>query len=197
MIAPLAERRTTKGMETQKLRVLEAGPGTGSVTIHILKQLGPDDDLVICEINARFLDALKKTLSTNEDFKKHESRVRFYNCAIQDLPEHEGKFDAIICAIPFLNLDRGVVEAIFSKFKDVSHDRTSMTYYEYMGLRSLGKVISSSQRRERLKNIDSFFKALLPAHLVSRTDVYMNLLPTHVYRLTKLDRLQVDSHSVH
>src|SRR2546421_8810476 len=41
-------------------RVLEVGPGTGAVTGEILRRMGPGDQLDIVEINAHFVDVLRR-----------------------------------------------------------------------------------------------------------------------------------------
>src|SRR5713226_8428066 len=40
-------------------RILEVGPGTGSVTREILRQLQPGDQLDLVEVNERFVDLLR------------------------------------------------------------------------------------------------------------------------------------------
>ena len=49
LIKPL---RDTK---RKPMRILELGPGTGSVTLPILRELREGDTLTICEINPRFM----------------------------------------------------------------------------------------------------------------------------------------------
>jgi phospholipid N-methyltransferase len=41
--------------------ILELGPGTGSVTMPLLREMRPGDHLTICEINPRFMKSLKDT----------------------------------------------------------------------------------------------------------------------------------------
>lgn len=186
LINPLRSRDARK-----PLRILELGPGTGSVTTHILEHVQPGDELVLCEINPRFLQMLKEKLSTNKDFQRVKDGVKFYGCPMQELPEDGRPFDVIICAIPFLNFDVETIHEMFAKLRRLSDDRTIMTYYEFIGLRSLGKVVSPSKRRARLKRVDSFFRALYPGHLVDKAKVYLNVLPINVYVLKALHRLPV------
>ena len=165
-------------------RIIEAGPGTGSVTVHILANMRDDDELAICEINPRFMRSLKQTLATNKDFLRHKDRVSFFEGAIQDLPPCK-PFDLIVCAIPFLNLDFAITKSIFDKFRNISHSGTSLTYYEYMGLRKLGKAVSPI-RRKRYEQLEGFFSVVHEENLTSKQRVWLNLLPINVYRVDRL-----------
>src|SRR5262245_28734173 len=84
--------------------ILELGPGTGSVTVEILRDMIPGDCLTICEINPRFMEALKRRLATNEHFLLHKDNITFFSGPVQDLPE-DGRYDVIVSSLPFLNFD--------------------------------------------------------------------------------------------
>ena len=173
--APLRDHSTP-------VNVLEAGPGTGSVTVQILSKLKPGDHLTICEINPRFMRALKKRLAKNLDFIAHSHQVTFFEGPVQALPA-DRSFDVIVCAIPFLNLKVELVKEIFDKFRELGHPDTVMTYYEYLGLRSVGKVVALPERRERLRALDTYFRTTLQQKEVSREIVWLNLSPINVYRI--------------
>lgn len=185
LITPLISRKSRK-----PLRILELGPGTGSVTVPILESMQAGDELVVCEINHRFMSALKERLSENQHYLRIQDKVKFFCCPMQDLPE-AGHFDVIVCAIPFSNLDLGTVQGIFTKLRRMSHEETVMTFYEYIALRSIGKVVSPPKNRERLKQIDSFFENIFSNHLTDRIRIYLNVLPIHVYTLRDLHELPV------
>lgn len=170
-----------KGPRTPR-KVIEVGPGSGPVTVHILEQMLDGDELVLCEINPRFMQALKENLKNNPNYLKHKDRVSFFEGPVQNL-EPGLKFDVIVCAIPFLNLDAPIVAEIFAKLKDISSENTVMTYYEYIGLRRLGKVVSPAQRRQRLKELDIFFKDIYREHNMRKTRVWRNFLPINIYTL--------------
>jgi phospholipid N-methyltransferase len=185
LITPLISRKSRK-----PLKILELGPGTGSVTLPILESMQPGDELVVCEINHRFMEALQARLDENQHYLRIKDRVKLHCCPMQELPETD-QFDVIVCAIPFSNLDLGTVQEIFSKLRRISHEQTLMTYYEYMALRSIGKVVTPPKNRERLKQIDSFFNSIYSNHLCDKIKVYMNVLPIHIYTLRDLHELPV------
>lgn len=163
-------------------RILEIGPGTGAVTTKILKDMIDGDELVICEINSRFMAALKNKLKVNSDFDKHKDRITFFEGAIQALPE-VGTFDVIICAIPFNNLPLKVVEEIFEKLKRLSNKRTHLSFFEYLGLREIGQVVSLKERRQRMREIEGFFDELFKTHETHRKIVWLNFTPINIYTL--------------
>jgi phospholipid N-methyltransferase len=163
-------------------RILEIGPGTGSVTVKILKDMRPDDRLMICEINPRFMEALKENLADNPDFITHRDQIAFFEGPVQELPEHD-HYDVIVCALPFLNFDLCTVEEIFSKLKRIGAPGTVMTYYQYIGMRSLNRAVSSPRTRQRMRELDSFFDSMYEKHLTCKKRVWLNLLPINIYTL--------------
>ena len=183
MVAPLAQR--PQGTPS---KILELGPGTGSVTKYILRQMGFGDSLSACEINERFMEALKGNLEEDSYFDTHRSRIGFHCCPMQQLPETH-KYDLIVCAIPFLNFDLPLVKELFAKIARLSHKDTVMTYYEYIGLRNIGKQFSHNSRRRRMRELDDFITKVQDCHLQSKSNVWLNVLPIKVYQLNKLDQL--------
>ena len=176
LTTPLREKRTPK-------RILELGPGTGSVTFPLIDSMIPGDSLSICEINPRFMRELKAKLEKSEAYQRHNDNIDFFEGAIQDFPERDQKFDIIVCSLPFLNFDCETVEEIFNKLTRLSIPLAAMTYYQYMGLRSLGKAIGSKEKKERMCQLDSFFDHASTKHRARRKKVWLNVLPINVYTL--------------
>lgn len=183
MVAPLAERP-----HNANSKILELGPGTGSVTEFILREMGFGDSLAVCEINERFMEALQDNLGSDPYYETHRSRVSFYCCPMQQMPENQ-KYDVIVCAIPFLNFDIPMVKELFRKIAALSHPQTVMTYYEYIGLRDIGKQFSGSARRARIRELDQLITRIQANHLQQKERVWLNMLPIKVYRLSHLDHL--------
>lgn len=179
-----AARALTNPLRTSRApqRILELGPGTGVVTVRILEDMIPGDRLTICEINPRFMAALKENLKKNPDFQRHAANITFFEGPAQNIPE-DGKYDTIVCALPFLNFDLHTVEEIFSKLERISNSHTKMTYYEYIGLRSLGMVVAAADRKRRLRELDIFFDDVYRRHHMRRKRVWLNLLPINIYTL--------------
>lgn len=161
-------------------KILELGPGTGSVTVKILEDMLPDDRLTVCEINPRFMEALQARLAPTQNFIRNRDRISFFLGPVQDLPE-DIEYDVIVCAIPFLNLDAPTVQEIFTKLRKVSSPDTLMTYYEYIGLKRLGIAVSPPERKKRLEEIDSLMARESIKSRLGIERVWRNVLPIKVF----------------
>lgn len=164
------------------MKILEVGAGTGSVTVEILKDMIAGDYLTICEINPRFMEAVQERLSEDPIYALHKDKIKFFVGPVQDLPE-EDIYDVVVSSLPFLNFTIQTVEEIFDKLSKVSTDKTIMTYYEYIGLRKVGKVVSSPDRRKRIIELDRYFKEKHAASRIGHERVWLNVLPINVYTL--------------
>src|SRR5688572_23003406 len=72
------DREATGGGEPKPRRVLEVGPGTGAVTRHICDALAPGDTLDLCELNATFVEVLRRRLAEEAPFCDVASRVEIH-----------------------------------------------------------------------------------------------------------------------
>jgi phosphatidylethanolamine/phosphatidyl-N-methylethanolamine N-methyltransferase len=160
--------------------ILELGPGTGSVTLPIIRELQEGDRLTICEINPRFMIALKEKLEGCPYYRNRREQVFFFEGAAQDLPE-DTIYDIIVCALPFVNFDLETVKDIFGKLRKISTAETLMTYYEYMGMRKLNEKISSREHRDRVAKVNGFMKDSGTLSHLHRERVWLNLLPINIY----------------
>jgi phosphatidylethanolamine/phosphatidyl-N-methylethanolamine N-methyltransferase len=160
--------------------ILELGPGTGSVTLPLLKELQPGDHLTICEINPRFMKSLKETLEQEEDYRRVRDQISFFLGAAQDLPSNR-MYDIIVCALPFVNFDLETVQAIFSKLREISSRDTLMTYYEYIGVRKFNETVGAPERRDRIAQVHEYLKDSGYISYLRRERVWLNLFPINIY----------------
>lgn len=58
-----------------------------------------------------------------------------------------------------------------------------MTYYEYIGIRRISKVMSPPERRQRMIELEQFFGAQHSRNLIGHERVWLNVLPIHVHKL--------------
>ena len=163
--------------DREPVRILELGPGTGAITKRILADMIVGDELTECEINPHFMKALQDKLEFNPDFQKHRDRVSFFLGAAQDLPDSV-KYDVIICCLPFLNFDIQTVRDIFDKIRSVSKAETVMTYFEYLGIRDIGKFLSP-----RLRDINDFLTDVYRRQRIRQERVWLNFLPMNIHTL--------------
>jgi phospholipid N-methyltransferase len=174
LITPLREQN--RGRKN----VLELGPGTGSVTIPIIKELRDGDHLTICEINPRFMKSLKESLEEMEEFRRARHQISFFEGAAQDLPTDK-VFDIIVCALPFVNFDLLTVQAIFSKLREISSRETLMTYYEYIGVRKFNEAVAAPERRDRMAQVNEYLKESGSLNYLGHERVWLNVLPINIY----------------
>src|SRR6516165_8228434 len=80
-------RALTRPMRQQDRprRVLEVGPGTGAVTREIVRQLRADDRLDIVEINASFVDVLRRRFEHEPAFRRRRQQTRLIHAPIQEV----------------------------------------------------------------------------------------------------------------
>jgi phosphatidylethanolamine/phosphatidyl-N-methylethanolamine N-methyltransferase len=184
LVGPLENRKSE-----EPLKILELGPGTGSVTKWILRKMDFGDKLTICEINPRFMQSLQDNLEKDQYFLTHKNSINFHCCPMQELPEDE-KFDVIICAIPFLTLTEPLLKDIFLKIMHLSHQQTVLTYYEYRAMRRLGRNLSPKGTRDRMGKLCPKLEAIINNHALNKELVFSNFPPLTVYTLSGLDRLE-------
>ena len=92
----VAEMAWAKGPK----RVLEVGAGTGAITAQLVHHIGPQDELVLCEINPTFMTLLQRRFAEEAAFRRVLPQTRFTGTSILELPV-EPQFDFIISTLPF------------------------------------------------------------------------------------------------
>jgi phosphatidylethanolamine/phosphatidyl-N-methylethanolamine N-methyltransferase len=168
--------------DRKPMRVLELGPGTGAVTIPLIRELRDGDSLTICEINPRFMKLLKETLEREDAFSRNKHQIEFFEGAAQDIPV--GKpYDVIVCALPFLNFDLETVQQIFSRLRQISTPDTLMTYYEYIGARRFSQAVGAPGVKDRLSQVNGFLRNSGAVRKVEHTQVWLNLFPINIYTI--------------
>jgi phosphatidylethanolamine/phosphatidyl-N-methylethanolamine N-methyltransferase len=161
-------------------RILELGPGTGSVTIPLINEMREGDLLTICEINPRFMKALKETLEREEAFRVKRNQIEFFEGAAQNIPLG-APYDVIVCALPFLNFDLETVQQIFARLRLVSTPDTLMTYYEYIGARKFNQTLGAQSRKDRISQVNGFLRESGAVCNIDCTKVWLNLFPINIY----------------
>ena len=161
-------------------RILELGPGTGSVTIPLINEMREGDSLTICEINPRFMKALKETLEREESFRAKRDQIEFFEGAAQEIPV-SAPYDVIVCALPFLNFDLETVQQIFARLRLISARDTLMTYYEYMGARKFNQTLGAQSRKDRISQVNGFLRESGAVRNIDCTKVWLNLFPINIY----------------
>ncbi|MCB0335236.1 MAG: methyltransferase domain-containing protein [Bdellovibrionales bacterium] len=175
MVAPLHLKQGPR-------KILEVGAGTGAVTLPLIESMQPEDTLVVCELSSRLMKTLKARLENFEPYLKNKDRIEFFEGPIQNYRE-ETTFDFLVCALPFLNFELELLDDIFQKFLRLSHKDTYMTYFEYIGIRPISKVLSPAKRKKRMNEIDGYLGKEYKPRTVNIERVWWNISPINVYTL--------------
>lgn len=165
-------------------RVLEVGSGTGVVTKHILAKLLNGNEFHIVELNSEFSQYVEEKII--KPFQKEASGVKVVlHSASIDEAKLEGKFDVIICGLPFNNFPIDIVEHFFEvMFSHLAHDG-ELIYFEYLGVRWLKRIFGFPSIREETKlrttNIQTRFKK----HQGGQSIIWRNIPSCRVVRLKR------------
>ncbi len=157
-------------------RILEVGPGTGSVTAEIVKHLLPGDRLDLVELNPQFVNHLQKRFANEARFNCRREQVTIRNSAIQELPG-ESTYDFIISGLPLNIFPVHLVREIYRVFTRVLKPGGTLSYFEYIFVRQLKSPFVSRQERRRLLSVGRVVGKYIGAYQFRAQRVFVNVPP--------------------
>ncbi len=163
-------------------RILEVGPGTGSVTAQILRNLLPSDRLDLVELNSHFIDLLQQRFQREWKFWRHHEQVRLIHSAVQKL-EGEGTYDYIVSGLPLNSFAVAQVREIYACYNRLLKPGGTLSYYEYVFIRQLQTPFVDRRQRRRLFRIGRIVGKYIRAYQVRRQSILMNVPPAVVRHL--------------
>jgi phospholipid N-methyltransferase len=163
-------------------RILEVGPGTGSVTHEILRRLLPGDRLDMVELNAHFVALLERRFNQEWDFACHRHQVRLIHKAVEEM-EGEGLYDYIVSGLPLNNFPASQVREIFQVYNRLLAPGGTLTYYEYVLIRQLKTPFVNRRERRRLFRVGRVVRHYIRSYQVRRQGVLVNVPPAIVRHL--------------
>ena len=171
---------------TKNQRILEVGPGTGAVTKHILANLRDGDELHIVELNAEFCQHLEQHLLERfrKDNVENGIEVVLHNTPIEEAGL-EGKFDTIICGLPFNNFPIEVVQHLFDVMFGLLSSDGELVYFEYLGMRWLKRIFGFSSIRNDTKLRTTDIQARFKKQQGCQCAVWRNIPSCRVVRLKR------------
>ena len=165
-------------------RILEVGPGTGAVTRRILKLLRPGDRLDLVELNESFANLLRQRFQSDPAFQPAAGQAQVHVCGIETF-KSDAKYDYIISGLPFNNFSPAFVSQVLQAFDELMAPGGMLSYFEYMYVRPLRRLVSRQSERTRLTELDCVLSAFRSRHGASRDSVFLNIPPAWVQHLRK------------
>ncbi len=163
-------------------RILEVGPGTGSVTAQILRHLLPGDQLDLVEVNSHFIAMLQGRFEREWKFWRHRKHVELIHAAVEQLAG-EGVYDFIISGLPLNNFSVAQVREVYRVYDRLLKPGGTLTYYEYVWIRQLKSPFVDRRERRRLYRVGRVVSRYIRAYQVRRQRVFMNVPPAVVRHL--------------
>jgi phosphatidylethanolamine/phosphatidyl-N-methylethanolamine N-methyltransferase len=163
-------------------RILEVGPGTGSVTRAIARRLGPNDRLDAVEINARFVGLLRERLDTDRVFQHCRGQVEVIHAALEDLVG-DSVYDYIVSGLPMNNFPVVQVREIFTAFARLLKPGGTLSYYEYVLVRQLKWPLVDRRERRRLFRVGRVMRGYIREYQIRRESIFINVPPATVRHL--------------
>ncbi len=163
-------------------RILEVGPGTGAVTGRIAQDMRPTDRLVLVERNAQFVERLRARLESESKFGEAANRIRLIHAGVEELPNNE-QFDLIISGLPLNNFSVELVETLLAKLRRLLAAGGTLSFFEYVAVRSVKAIVSRKSERERLRTIGQLLDKVLQAGEIRRDCIWSNTPPAWVHHV--------------
>jgi phosphatidylethanolamine/phosphatidyl-N-methylethanolamine N-methyltransferase len=166
----------------QPRRILEVGPGTGAVTQRIIAVLAPTDRLDLVELNDTFVDRLNRRFVAEPAFQAVADRARVLHCPVEDLPRSD-RYDLIVSGLPLNNFAAADVERILATLAELLAPGGTLSFFEYIAVRSARTLISGKTERARLRGIGKALHAVLDGREIRREAVWLNVPPAWVHHV--------------
>jgi phospholipid N-methyltransferase len=163
-------------------RILEVGPGTGVVTNEIFLQMGPSDTLTLVELNDRFVAALRERLESDPRWQPHARRVQIEHLPVEELGTDK-PFDAIVSGLPFNNFEPETIQNIFDRLAQLARPGTTLSFFEYVGVRKVKGLVSKLDERNRLAGVEATLAKARREWQFDRDCILANVPPAWVHHL--------------
>ncbi len=160
-------------------RILEVGPGTGSVTREIARRMLPGDRLDAVEINADFVDLVERRVRQERVFARCRDQIEIIHAAVQELLG-EAVYDFIVSGLPLNNLPAHEVRDIFATYSRLLKPGGTLTFYEYTLVRQLKSPFVDRRERRRLFRVGRVMRGFIRDYQIRRERIFINVPPATV-----------------
>ena len=171
--------------------ILEAGPGTGAVTGHIVERLREQDKLCMVELNPAFAAHLRSQFAQKPAFKRVASRCRIVEGLVQELGPggvdgpvaSDAQFDVVISGLPLNNFSSEHVNDILQAYSRLLRPGGVLSFFQYILIRPAKMAVSTGAERDRLKDVGATIDGVLGQREFAREWVWPNVPPAWVHHL--------------
>jgi phosphatidylethanolamine/phosphatidyl-N-methylethanolamine N-methyltransferase len=169
---------------TRPRRILEVGPGTGAVTGQILAGMSQADSIDLVELNEAFVEQLRDRFKNDPAFQPVSASARVLHCRVEELPRTD-QYDLIVSGLPLNNFAVADVEQILSVLTDLLAPQGTLSFFEYIGIRSARSLVSGASERARLRGIGQAMRRVLDGREIHRDAVWLNVPPAWVHHVRR------------
>lgn len=177
-------------------RILEVGPGTGSVTCEIARRMAPGDRLDAVEINDHFVALLQRRLQQDRAFVPCRDRIEIIHAPMQDLYGN-GVYDFIVSGLPLNNFSPHEVRDIFAVYSRLLKPGGTLSFFEYILVRQLKSPFVNGSERRRLSHVGQVMRDVIRDYQVRRERIFINVPPATVRYLRFAPTTETLEHSSH
>ena len=164
------------------VRVLEIGPGTGPVTDAIVRLLRPGDVFDLVELNEEFVRILRQRFDTEPLWTAVKSQSTIHQLPVQDFQTSKA-YDFVISGLPLNNFPADLVTTIADHYFRLLKPGGVLSYFEYMYVRPIRKVVTRGTEKVRITAIDATMQIHCNRHLIRRDSIWLNVPPAWVQHL--------------
>jgi phospholipid N-methyltransferase len=165
-------------------RILEVGPGTGSVTREIVRRMQPGDLLDAVEINPVFVKLLERRLQRDPLMAEHRDDVRVILAPVQEVVG-EGVYDYIVSGLPLNNFGGSDVRSILAAYTRLARHGGILSYFEYVLARQIQTPFVGRSERYRLARVGRLVRRFIRRHQTDCRHIWLNVPPA-IVRYLKL-----------
>ena len=168
------------------LRVMEAGAGTGALTVEILRRLPPGSQLDIYEINPAFAEHLARRFCDDGNGRWSDSRLRVqvHNRRVQEI-QPDASYDVVVSGLPLNNFKPSQVREILDTLLASLKPGGVMSWFEYLLIRELKSFTTGRRERRRLRRVGRLTGSYLDRYEFQREAIFLNIPPAVVHHLKK------------
>ena len=184
-LARFVRHRPANCHSRTEFRILEVGPGTGPATREICRAMQPKDQLDLVEINEQFVAHLEQCFVTDPVLGAVADRVRIHCLPVEDLVP-TAAYDVIVSGLPLNNFAAADVRRILGLFSTWLKPGGHCSFFEYIAIRSLKRVVSFPPReeRDRLRGIHEALREFQRNETL-RIPIWLNVLPAWVHHVCR------------